>query len=136
MRNKSSTVQVVLGNGLHQKLIITPMQWSAKKRLVGVARYETKSYLCISLESNSAAMPAPTLEFASICLQNALFLLPSPLALAAAHGLSPIDNDEGGKEAGGDLPIITALPGPPIKGDSILDLRSVYSSKLKIFKTL
>lgn len=32
MRNKSSTVQVVLGSGPHRKLIITPMQWSTKKR--------------------------------------------------------------------------------------------------------
>ena len=97
-----------------------------------MAKDESHRCFCISLESNSAAMPAPTLEFASICLQNALFLLPSPLAMAAAHGLSPIDNNDGGKEAGADLPCITALPGPPIKGDSILDLRLVYSSILRI----
>ena len=34
MRNKSSTVQVVLGSGIHQKLILTPMQWPSKKRFV------------------------------------------------------------------------------------------------------
>ena len=32
MRNKSETVQVVLGTGLHQKLVLTPMKWKPEKR--------------------------------------------------------------------------------------------------------
>ena len=75
-------------------------------------------------QSNSAAMPAPTLEFASLCLQNALFLLPSMAAIAAAQGLCPIEEDWSGEPKPLDGPQhVTALPGPPIKGDSIMDLR-------------
>lgn len=59
-------------------------------------------------------MPGPTLEFASICLQNALFLLP-PL---------PQSNGEESEDER-TLPTVNALPGPPIKGESILDLKSV-----------
>ncbi|XP_003382418.1 PREDICTED: CCR4-NOT transcription complex subunit 10-like [Amphimedon queenslandica] len=103
MRNKSSTVQVVLGSGPHRKLIITPMQWPAKKSP--------------DIQSNSAAMPGPTLEFASICLQNALFLLPS---LPQSNGDEPEDERI--------LPTVNALPGPPIKGQSILDLKSCILS--------
>ena len=43
--------------------------------------------------------------------------------MAAATGLSPIESEDGNK----DMPLsVSALPGPPIKGDSILDLRLVY----------
>ena len=66
------------------------------------------------IQSNSAAMPGPTLEFASICLQNALFLLPP---------LPPSNSDE--QEDERNIPTVNALPGPPIKGQSILDLKSV-----------
>ena len=59
-------------------------------------------------------MPGPTLEFASICLQNALFLLPP---------LPPSNGDE--QEDERNIPTVNALPGPPIKGQSILDLKSV-----------
>ena len=80
--------------------------------------------LSLDSQSNSAAMPAPTLEFASLCLQNALFLLPSMSAIAAAQGLCPIEEDWSGEPKPLDGPQhVTALPGPPIKGDSIMDLR-------------
>ena len=67
-------------------------------------------------------MPAPTLEFAAICLRNALFLLPSPSAIAAAQSLSPIESDEGTGDGINHLSV-RSLPGPPIQGDSILVLR-------------
>lgn len=60
----------------------------------------------------SAAMPAPTLEFASICLRNALFLLPRT---SPAHF-------QGEKEGTQQTPI-SALPGPPIQGNDIISLR-------------
>lgn len=53
-------------------------------------------------------MPAPTLEFAAICLSNAKFLLPT-------H--PPVISNE-------PLPAIPAPPGPPIQGHSISSLRS------------
>lgn len=57
-------------------------------------------------QSDSAAMPAPTLEFASICLQNALFLLPTENSNSNSEKVT-----------------VTALPGQPIRGDGILDLK-------------
>ena len=62
--------------------------------------------------SQSAAMPAPTLEFAAICLRNALFLL---LSTKTAEG-------GGASETSQATP---ALPGPPIKGDDVISLRLV-----------
>ena len=70
-------------------------------------------------------MPAPTLEFAAICLRNALFLLPSASSLAVAQDLSPIDGEEGGGEHSSKLPSVSALPGVPIVRESIEDLRLV-----------
>lgn len=67
-------------------------------------------------------MPAPTLEFAAICLRNALFLLPPLAAIAAAQALSPIEAEEGVGDVADQL-LVSSLPGPPIKGDSILALR-------------
>ena len=75
--------------------------------------------------SQSAAMPAPTLEFAAICLRNALFLLPSPSSLAVAQDLSPIDGEEGGGDHSSKSPSVSALPGVPIVRESIQDLRLV-----------
>lgn len=75
----------------------------------------------LDIQSNSAAMPGPTLEFASICLQNALFLLP------------PLTHSEGDNGDNDDIPTVDALPGPPIKGQSILDLRSGYCADVSLY---
>lgn len=61
------------------------------------------------------------LEFASICLQNALFLLP------------PLTHSEGDNGDDDDIPTVDALPGPPIKGQSILDLRSGYCADVSLY---
>ena len=50
-------------------------------------------------------MPAPTLEFAAICLRSALFLLPD----------KAVDHEA--------PPTCPALPGSPITGNDILNLR-------------
>ena len=65
----------------------------------------------VETHSQSAAMPAPTLEFAAICLSNAKFLLPT-------H--PPVISNDPPKP----LPAIPAPPGPPIQGHSISSLRS------------
>ena len=59
-----------------------------------------------SIESHqSAAMPAPTLEFAAICLRSALFLLPDK----STDRETP--------------PTCSALPGYPITRNDIINLR-------------
>ena len=59
-RYHSDTVQTVVGVGFHQKLVVMPME-SCR----------------LSHDGSSAAMPTPSLDFANICLRNALYLLPT-----------------------------------------------------------
>lgn len=68
-------VQGVVGTGTHRKIILTPQ----------LSR-DTK-YSC---EGQSFAIPVATVEFASLCLRNALLLLPDsqpedPLTLPTPH---------------------------------------------------
>ena len=77
--------------------------------------YSLSLSLCSSeVHSQSAAMPAPTLEFAAICLSNAKFLLPAT---------PPVVSDD----PPNSTPAVPAPPGPPIQGHSISSLRSVRS---------
>ena len=55
----------------------------------------------LSHDGSSAAMPSPSLDFANICLHNALYLLPTT----------------------GNAPVI-ALPCPPLQGEAIQSLRA------------
>ncbi|XP_065065150.1 CCR4-NOT transcription complex subunit 10-like [Rhopilema esculentum] len=58
---KSSYVRGVIGAGTHRKIVLSPVHDVNK-----IHRHE----------SQSSAMPAPTIEFGSICLSNAMKLLP------------------------------------------------------------
>ena len=64
-------------------------------------------------------MPAPTLEFGSICLQNAMFLLPSPNHLAGG------EDNWSGEEVKAPPKHVSTLPGLPTSGDSLKDLQYV-----------
>lgn len=69
-RNKKSEfIRGVLGASVHRKLVVSPTKDHLKQR---------------SQEGQSAAMPAATLEFANICLTNALLLLPPESQMEAA----------------------------------------------------
>jgi len=59
----------------------------------------------LSLDRSSAAMPTPLLDFANICLCNALYLLP-----AAATTTNET--------------MVSALPYPPLHGDDVMSLRA------------
>ena len=83
--------------------------------------YSLPLSLCSSeVHSQSAAMPAPTLEFAAICLSNAKFLLPAT---------PPVVSDD----PPNSTPAVPAPPGPPIQGHSISSLRSAGSLSQTIF---
>lgn len=60
-------VSSVIGSGMHRKYIITPSQ---------------QKYHSDESQSSSAAIPSPNLEFASLCLRNALTLINHYLQLA------------------------------------------------------
>ncbi|XP_065914117.1 CCR4-NOT transcription complex subunit 10-like isoform X3 [Dysidea avara] len=87
-RYHSDTIQTVVEAGFHQKLVVMPME-------VGH----------LSRDGSSAAMPTPSLDFANICLRNALYLLP-PAATT---------NNE---------TMVSALPCPPLHGDAVMSLRA------------
>lgn len=59
-KRRRDLVQDIIGSGIHKKIILTP-------------RLSKNVY---HSEGLSYAIPQPTLEFASLCLKNALFLLP------------------------------------------------------------
>eukprot|EP00794_Sanderia_malayensis_P019107 gene19107-21023_t len=66
---KSSFVRGVVGSGFHRKIILSPIHDHNK-----IHRHE----------SQSSAMPAPTIEFGNICLSNAMRLLPNAKDIDAA----------------------------------------------------
>ena len=55
----------------------------------------------LSHDGSSAAMPSPSLDFANICLRNALYLLPTT----------------------GNVPV-SALPCPPLQSEAVQSLRA------------
>lgn len=61
------------------------------------------SVYSLDTHPQSAAMPAPTLEFSAVCLKNALFLLSCFTTTSSS--------------------ICPTLPGPPIQGEAITSLR-------------
>lgn len=61
---KNSIVHRVYGNGLNRKLVLSPINFNPNNN-----------------GSQSSAMPSTSLEFASLCLSNASFLLPKDLVL-------------------------------------------------------
>ncbi|XP_043686555.1 CCR4-NOT transcription complex subunit 10 [Vespula pensylvanica] len=75
-KRRKDLVQKFIGSGMHRKIVLT-------SSLSKDTKYHT--------EGLSYAMPQPTLEFALLCLKNALFLLPnnSELNLSMATITNP-----------------------------------------------
>ncbi|XP_038068340.1 CCR4-NOT transcription complex subunit 10-like [Patiria miniata] len=112
---KRGIVRNVIGSGPHRKVILSP----------GSSEYK------YSGDGQSAAFPAATLEFASLCLSNALSLLPDETALSATSRItsrgsvssdsSEVADTSGGKQTGPSN--LTAPPGQAIKPSDISCLR-------------
>lgn len=67
-KRRKDLVQKIVGSGIHKKIILT-------SSLSKDTKYHT--------EGLSYAIPQPTLEFALLCLKNALFLLPNNTELSS-----------------------------------------------------
>lgn len=106
-RNRSPVIRMSFGMGLHHKLAVVPVQARIKEHFM----YDT--------HPQSAAMPAPTLEFASVCLRNALFLLP-PAVVNSSSGGSASE----GKDSANSNSSVSTLPGPPIQKEKTNNLRN------------
>lgn len=126
---KSDVVQDVVGSGPHRKIVLSP---------------ETDKQ-CGTEESKgqSAAMPACTLAFASLCLQNALLLLKSAEVIPVHEPESVLESqlakeddtvsqetdassDSGGFSRSSSIQSETSIPappGPPVKLRELPHLR-------------
>nr|CAD7444350.1 unnamed protein product [Timema bartmani] len=104
---KKDLVQGVVGSGIHRKLILNP---------------SLSNDNCYSCEGQSYAIPVATLEFASLCLRNALLLLPDVQPEETLPVVPPSD--------GGDVPVVPAAlrglyaaPSSPMEPHEVASLR-------------
>nr|CAD7601268.1 unnamed protein product [Timema genevievae] len=104
---KKDLVQGVVGSGIHRKLILNP---------------SLSNDNCYSCEGQSYAIPVATLEFASLCLRNALLLLPDVQPEETLPVVPPSD--------GGEVPVVPAAlrglyaaPSSPMEPHEVASLR-------------
>lgn len=113
---KSFHVRGVIGSGSHRKVVLSAFQNHIS---------QTRS------EGQSAAMPLPTLEFANLCLTNAMLLLPSESDIQAnmsallehEKNTSNDDQKDGPKRRFADTLSVDATPGEPMQIKEIYALR-------------
>uniref|UniRef100_T1J4Y2 CCR4-NOT transcription complex subunit 10 n=1 Tax=Strigamia maritima TaxID=126957 RepID=T1J4Y2_STRMM len=107
---QKNIVQGLVGTGHHRKIILTP----------SISKQNGTS------ENQSAAMPMPTLEFASLCLKNALILHQNDSQtnsnLSTTVGSDDMSESNTLPHDGSQC--ISGLPGNPIRGIEIINLRS------------
>ena len=104
---KSKTVRAVFGKAHCRKLVVAPLQKAIRSGTyvcmpVMYQHIHCAMFSSLDTHPQSAAMPAPTLEFSAVCLKNALFLL--SCFTGSPTGICP------------------TLPGPPIQGEAITSL--------------
>lgn len=101
---KMEVVSGAVGSGLHRKLIL------------GSGVRVDKS----SSTSESMAIPMATMEFAALCLDNALLLLPDQPSATASTTASEGSSEQ---RASTDTVLVAAPPGNPLKSDEVCSLR-------------
>ncbi|XP_050395792.1 CCR4-NOT transcription complex subunit 10 isoform X1 [Patella vulgata] len=102
LEKRLEVIQGSVGNGIHRKLILGPGLKKEKQ------------------SSGSSAIPAPTYEFASLCLRNALFLLPEdPLDFDTAPSPDNVDASKSQQ----DMLMVPAPPGNPMRSVEVANLR-------------
>lgn len=100
---KRSIVQGTVGVGLHRKICLATC----------ISDHNKKH--CDPQSESDAAFPEPTLEFARLCLRNALTLLPDNVSTTSL-------TDE--QEASGVMPeLYPAGPSSPLRGTEVVSLR-------------
>lgn len=102
LQKKQEIIQGSVGSGVHRKLILGPGV-NQDKNSVG-----------------TPAIPAATLEFASLCLRNALLLLPEMTGDTAAAEQND-DKDDG--KLGAETVLVQAPPGNPMRAQEVHNLR-------------
>lgn len=102
---KKDMIQGVVGSGPHRKILLAPSTHKAYQ---------------IGHSPSWSTIPAPTLEFASAFLKNAMILLPEDASIGQSSNKSPEELDSNQVF---DNILIAAPPGNPIKGPEIASLR-------------
>ncbi|XP_060561318.1 CCR4-NOT transcription complex subunit 10-like, partial [Ruditapes philippinarum] len=102
LQKRQEVIQGSVGSGVHRKLILGPGV-NQDKNSVG-----------------TPAIPAATLEFASLCLRNALLLLPEVTAETTAAEQN--EDKEDGK-LGTEPILVQAPPGNPMRTQEVHNLR-------------
>ncbi|XP_067652107.1 CCR4-NOT transcription complex subunit 10-like isoform X1 [Haliotis asinina] len=102
LEKRLEVIQGSVGSGVHRKLILG----------CGVSKFKPSS--------TTPSMPSATLEFASLCLRNALLLLPED-PLLADKATTSSDDHEG--RATPEPALMSAPPGNPMKATEIAHLR-------------
>ncbi|XP_076801147.1 CCR4-NOT transcription complex subunit 10-like isoform X2 [Clavelina lepadiformis] len=108
---KSNSAFAMIGSGTNRKVVINT------------------SLPPLGTKSNNLTTPLPTLEFASVCLNNALFLLKEAMNGISWDTVIDIKKNNGSKSDEDQAPelIIACLPGAPLSGNDIIHL---YASVL------
>lgn len=101
LAKRQEVIQGSVGSGVHRKLILGPGV-NQDKNSVG-----------------TPAIPAATIEFASLCLRNAQILLPDE---SSTTEVQPAEDQEGGK-SGSEPVLIKAPPGNPMRTNEVATLR-------------
>ncbi|XP_013383566.1 CCR4-NOT transcription complex subunit 10 [Lingula anatina] len=102
LEKRQQVIQHTVGSGVHRKLIL------------GMGTQSNVN------SSDAAAIPMVSLEFASLCLRNALHLLPE--GRVSSSTLSPTEEQAEGSKLQDSL-LIPAPPGNPMKGAEVASLR-------------
>ncbi|XP_076325129.1 CCR4-NOT transcription complex subunit 10 isoform X1 [Tachypleus tridentatus] len=104
-----------VGSGPHRKIIMSPFISNDNK---------------LSVQGQSSAIPMPTLEFASLCLRNALILIPdspspssSTSTTVSSQGGS-VEESEGASPVEGQHVTVNGLPANSIQGAEVANLKN------------
>lgn len=114
---KCSFVRGVIGAGPHRKIVLSPIHDVNK-----IHRHE----------SQSAAMPAPTIEFGNICLSNAMRLLPTAKEIDLAfQQLAAYVKDAGSEKHTEKTYALGAQLGKDIPGEH-MSLQELHQMRLSV----
>jgi CCR4-NOT transcription complex subunit 10 len=110
LKKKIEVINCAVGSGIHRKLILGS----------GAA-------VDSSGNGNEAAIPVATMEFASLCLDNALLLLPDSVSASVSQSAQRSDSTSTQDTAADSQPagisLVAAPPGHPMRSEEVENLR-------------
>ncbi|CAH1778695.1 unnamed protein product [Owenia fusiformis] len=105
LEERQKVINGSVGSGVHRKLILGTGLHNKDK-----------------LSGESGVMPSATLEFAALCLRNALSLLPEDSS-STDSSTRVSSNEDSEQKGGGDIVLVDASPGNPMKPGEVANIR-------------